>query len=130
MEIYKIGASASIKKQIQNKDIVEFSKISMDENPVHLVEEFAANTIFKKKIAHGLYIASLISAVIGNKLPGHGAIYLSQTLNFKKPVFIGDVIEAVVTVTDTPKPSILKLRTCCLNQNNEIVIDGEALVKY
>lgn len=125
-----VGTTASLKRLITEEDINQFAAVSLDNNPIHLIDDFAATTIFKKKIAHGFFISSFISAIIGNKLPGNGSIYLSQTLNFRKPVFVGDVVEAIVTVTEIPKPKYYKLHTICKNQNNETVIEGEALVKY
>lgn len=124
-----IGKKTSIKKIMTEEDIKIFAGISMDGNPVHLDEEYASKTIFKKRIVHGLYVSSLISAVIGNKLPGEGTIYLKQDLNFKKPVYINDEVTAEVEVLEMIKPTIYKLRTQCFNQDGDIVIDGHAIVK-
>ena len=93
-----IGQSASISKTITDKDVEAFADIVGDHNPVHLDEEYAKNTIFGRKIVHGMFGASLISATIGTKLPGNGTIYLNQSLSFKRPVYINDTIEAIVTV--------------------------------
>lgn len=130
MPIPIIGSTASLKKLITDEDIKQFSNISLDINPIHLNEDFAAKSIFKKRIAHGFLVSSLISAVIGNKLPGHGSIYLNQTIAFRKPVYIGDTVEAIVTVVQILKPNCYRLNTVCKNQNAETVIEGEALVKY
>jgi 3-hydroxybutyryl-CoA dehydratase len=92
------GMTETYAKEVKSSDVVGFAEISGDRNPIHLSEHFAAKTPFGGRIAHGLYTASLISAVIGTRLPGPGAIYLSQTLNFKAPVKIGDVVEASVEV--------------------------------
>ena len=126
-----IGDSASRSKTITDLDVRTFAAVSGDENPIHLDEEFAANTPFKKPIVHGMLSASLISAVLANDLPGQGSIYLGQTLKFVAPVFIGDEITARVTVVSVrdDKP-IAKLETVCVNQRNEIVIKGEATVHY
>lgn len=126
-----IGDSASRSKTITDVDVQTFAAVSGDENPIHLDEEFAATTRFKKRIVHGMLSASLISAVLANDLPGQGSIYLGQTLKFVAPVFIGDEITARVTVTSVrdDKP-IAKLETVCINQRDEIVIKGEATVHY
>lgn len=116
-------------KIITMEDIKNFSQLSGDENPVHLDAEYAKNTIFKDIIAHGLYVASLISAVIANKMPGAGSIYLGQDLKFLKPAYVGDEIVAEVSVLDFPKSNFAKLKTVVTNQRKEIVIEGTALVK-
>ena len=126
-----VGDTASRSKIITDEDVRTFAAVSGDENPIHLDEKFAADTPFGKRIVHGMLSASLISAVLANDLPGHGSIYLGQTLKFKAPVFIGDEITARVTVTSVRdgKP-IAKLETVCTNQRDEIVIEGEATVHY
>ena len=124
-----IGDTASITKVITQKDVEIFAQISDDLNPVHLDDSFAAKTIFGKRIAHGMLVGGLISGVIGTKLPGRGSIYLSQIMRFKKPVYFEDTITAVVKVIDIreDKP-IITLNTQCINQNQEVVIEGEAVV--
>jgi acyl dehydratase len=126
-----VGDSASRTKAITDAEIRAFAALSGDENPLHVDEEFAATTPFKRRIAHGMLSASLISAVLANDLPGQGSIYLGQTLKFVAPVFIGDEITARVTVVSVrdDKP-IAKLETVCVNQRGEIVIKGEATVHY
>src|SRR6476660_5362757 len=84
------GMSESFSKVVSSSDVVGFAELTGDRNPIHLAQHFAAKTPFKTRIAHGLYTASLISAVLGTRLPGPGAIYISQTLNFRAPVRIGD----------------------------------------
>ena len=127
----KVGDTAARSKTITDEDVRTFAAVSGDENPIHLDEKFAADTPFGKRIVHGMLSASLISAVLANDLPGHGSIYLGQTLKFVAPVFIGDEITARVTVTYVRegKP-IAKLETVCTNQRDEIVIEGEATVHY
>ncbi len=129
MKAPPIGASAQISRTIDEAAIAAFAAVSGDTNPMHLSRDFASRTRYKRPIAHGMLTATLISAVIGTKLPGPGCIYVSQTLNFRKPVFVGDRITATVTVTsmDAHKP-MLTLRTQCANQSAEIVLDGEARV--
>lgn len=123
------GDSAEITKTIGEADIVAFAEVTGDHNPVHLDESFAQKTRFGRRIAHGMLTASLISAVLANKLPGQGSVYLGQTLQFVAPVFPGDEVTARVTVTTVrdDKP-IVKLETICVNQRGETVIRGEATV--
>lgn len=126
---YKIGDSAQLSKTVKDEDIRIFAEVTEDKNPLHLDDEFASKTIFKRRIAHGFLTAGLISAVIGNKLPGNGTIYLSQTLNFLAPVYVGDDITAKVEVLQILKGGKrLRLKTQVVNQNGTVVIDGEALV--
>lgn len=126
----KIGMCEYIEKTITELDVINFSEISLDTNPLHLDEEYAKNTIFKGKIVHGILGAGLISGVIGTKLLGKGAIYLSQNLKFLAPVRIGDTIRAEVKVIDLDKEKRkVGLKTICINQEGVIVIDGEAKVK-
>lgn len=126
---FKVGDSAEITKTIEQADIHAFADVTGDHNPVHVDEAFAQRTRFGRTIAHGMLTASLISAVLANKLPGAGSVYLGQTLQFVAPVFPGDEITARVTVKEIreDKP-IVKLETVCLNQRGEIVIRGEATV--
>ena len=125
----KVGDSAEVTKKIEQADIDAFANVTGDHNPVHVDEEFAKTTRFGKRIAHGMLTASLISAVLANKLPGEGSVYLGQTLKFVAPVFAGDEITARVTVREIreDKP-IVKLETVCVNQREEVVIRGEATV--
>jgi 3-hydroxybutyryl-CoA dehydratase len=125
----RVGDTASITRTIKDEDIRAFADVSGDHNPVHLDESFAVGTRFGKRIAHGMLGASLISAVLGNELPGSGSIYLNQTLQFLGPVYIEDTITARVTVTRIREDkSIVTLETTCENQRGEIVIRGEAIV--
>ncbi len=126
---FSVGDSAEIIRTIEQTDIDAFASVTGDHNPVHVDEEFAKTTRFGKRIAHGMLTASLISAVLANKLPGEGSVYLGQTLKFVAPVFPGDEITARVTVKEIreDKP-ILKLETICVNQRDEVVIRGEATV--
>ena len=126
---FKVGDTAEITKTIELADIDAFAEVTGDHNPVHVDEEFAKTTRFGRRIAHGMLTASLISAVLANKLPGEGSVYLGQTLQFVAPVFAGDEITARVTVKEVreDKP-ILKLETICMNQRGEVVIRGEATV--
>lgn len=124
----RIGDCAEYSKPITEADIITFAEVTGDNNPVHLDEHYASATIFKGRIAHGMLVASMISAVIGTILPGNGTIYLSQLLEFIKPVRIGDTIKAEVSVVDILPKGRVKLKTVCYNQFSEIVVDGEAFV--
>jgi 3-hydroxybutyryl-CoA dehydratase len=124
-----VGMSESLTKTVASSDVVGFAQLTGDRNPIHLSEHFAARTSFGKRIAHGLYTASLISAVLGTRLPGPGAVYISQTLNFRAPVKIGDTVDVTVTVAElVPEKSRARL-TCVCAVDGEVVLDGEALVK-
>ncbi len=125
----KPGDTAALSRTISDDDIRAFANATGDHNPLHLDEEFAKQTRFGKRIAHGMLSASLISAVIADELPGQGSVYLGQTLQFVAPVFPGDTVTARVTVTGIreDKP-IVKLETICTNQRQEVVIRGEATV--
>ena len=128
-QLYEIGEAAQLSKTVKDEDIRIFAEVTGDKNPLHLDDEFASKTIFKRKIAHGFLTAGLISSVIGSKLPGNGTIYLSQTLNFLAPVYIGDEITAKVEVLQVLKGGKrLRLKTQVINQNRTVVVDGEALV--
>lgn len=129
LEELKIGQRSSLKKVINKEMIEAFAEISGDKNPVHLDDKYAQKTIFKGRIAHGILVSGLISAVIANQLPGEGTIYLSQTLKFLRPVRVDDEITAEVEILNIDfEKSRVNLRTTCINQNNIQVIDGEALV--
>jgi len=126
-----IGSTASITKMISDQDIVRFADVIGDHNPVHLDDDYAAKTMFKKRIAHGMLCGGLISAVIGTRLPGPGTIYLSQTMRFLAPVYIGDTVTARATVTKIREDKgIITLETVCRNQDNQNVVEGEAVVMY
>ena len=126
--MYAVGDFAEMGKVITEEDVFLFAGITGDRNPVHISHEFAAATRFGERIAHGMLVAGLISAVIGMKLPGPGCIYVSQTLNFIRPVRIGDEIRARAEIAEVVSEKRLRLRTQCFNQRNEIVLDGEAVI--
>lgn len=123
------GASASISKTVTDADVRAFAAVSLDDNPVHLDDAYAATTRFGRRIAHGMLSAGVVSAVIGTRLPGPGTVYLSQSLQFKGPVFIDDTITATITVKALreDKP-IATLETVVTNQRGEVVLTGEAVV--
>jgi len=125
----KIGGSAQTTKTITESDIELFARATGDFNPVHLDQAYAEKTPFRGRIAHGLLSVGLLSAVLGNILPGHGTIYLSQEVKFLAPVKIGDTITARVEVMElNPEKNRVKFRTSCLNQDGKIVTDGVAWV--
>jgi 3-hydroxybutyryl-CoA dehydratase len=128
IEDIEIGMSRNLRKVITDRDIEMFAEVSTDYNPVHLDDDYANDTIFEGRIAHGMLTAGLISAVIGEQLPGHGTVYLSQTLKFLAPVRPGDMVNAVVIVTDMdiPKRRVTMETHCEINDKK--VLKGEAVV--
>lgn len=121
-----VGMSAAFAKTVTEADIGIYAGVTGDFNPAHVNEEFAKDTMFKGRIAHGMLSAGFISTVLGTKLPGPGCIYVSQTLKFKAPVHIGDTVTARVEVTGTvPEKKFVILRTVC-SVADKVVIDGEA----
>src|SRR5882724_8337757 len=128
LEDLKVGQSAMFGRTVTEADIAAFAGVSGDTNPIHLHEGFAKGTRFGQRIAHGMLSGSFISTVIGTKLPGPGAIYISQTMNFMAPVLIGETITAVATVSAIyATKRRVTLKTQCLN-GDKVVIDGEAVV--
>ena len=128
---FNIGQKATISKIYTKEDIENFAKLSGDMNPIHIDNDYSKKTIFKKPIAHGILVASLISNVIGNKLPGEGSIYLNQVLKFIKPVFVDDRITATVVITELDNnKNLINLNTNCKNQDGNIVITGDAIVLF
>ncbi len=127
-EDISVGMAADLMKTVMSSDVVGFAQLSGDNNPVHLSAHYAAKTPFKDRIAHGLYTASLISAVLGTKLPGPGAIYLTQSLNFRAPVRIGDVVHAHAEVTQVDATKKRVTLACTCSVDNKVVLDGEAVV--
>jgi 3-hydroxybutyryl-CoA dehydratase len=123
----RVGDSAQISKTITESDIELFARATGDFNPVHLDQAYAEKTMFKGRIAHGLLSVGLLSAILGNTLPGHGTIYLSQEVKFLAPVRIGDTITAKVEVIELiPEKNRAKFRTTCTNQDGKEVVEGIA----
>ena len=128
IEELEIGMSRHVTKEVTDRDIEMFAEISTDRNPVHLDDDYAKDTIFEGRIAHGMLTAGLISAVIGEQLPGHGTIYMGQQLTFLAPVRPGDVVRAEVTVMDIDYAKRrVTLKTECL-VDGKPVLRGEAKV--
>jgi len=126
----KIGDSASFAKTITEGDVVNYAGLTGDFNPVHIDAEYARESLFKERIAHGMLVSGLISAVLGTQLPGANSLYLGQDLKFKAPVKIGDTATATVTVTEKRDDKrIITLKTTVTNQDGVVVIDGSAVIK-
>jgi 3-hydroxybutyryl-CoA dehydratase len=127
LEDLKVGMTAAFGKTVTEADIMAFAGVSGDTNPVHLHHDFAANTLFKGRVAHGMLSASFISTVLGTKLPGPGCIYVSQNIQFKAPVRAGDTVTARATITEIiPEKRRVVLKTVC-TIGDKVVIDGEAV---
>jgi 3-hydroxybutyryl-CoA dehydratase len=123
-----VGQRETLMKAVMDTDVVGFAKLSGDDNPIHLCDVYAAGTRFGQRIAHGLYTASLISAVLGTRLPGPGAIYRSQSLNFHAPVSIGDVVTVTVEVAELIQVGRKVRLICEASVDGRTVLDGEAVV--
>jgi len=123
-----VGMRESYSRTVTDADVRGFAEVSGDHNPIHLDDAYAAKTPFKSRIAHGIYTASLISAVIASRLPGPGSIYMSQTLQFLAPVRIGDKVDATVEVVELLDKRRVKLRCQC-KVGDTVVLEGEAMVK-
>jgi 3-hydroxybutyryl-CoA dehydratase len=128
IEEMSVGMERSLRKVVTDRDIELFAEVSTDRNPVHLDDAYAQDTVFQGRIAHGMLAAGLISAVIGEQLPGHGTVYLGQNLKFMAPVRPGDMVEAVVRVMgiDHTRRRVT-LETFC-RVGDTVVLKGEALV--
>src|SRR5690348_13278620 len=124
-----VGQRASLTRTISDADIRAFAEVTGDGNPLHIDDAFAAHSRFGRRIAHGLLSAGLISAVLGTRLPGPGAVYLQQTLRFVRPVYPGDTLTAMVEVTAyRDDRRMITLRTTCTDQRGDMVLDGEAVM--
>lgn len=121
------GMKAHRTRMITEREVTLFAEASGDENPLHLDDAYAATTQFGRRIAHGILVAGIVSAVLGNDLPGPGALYASQTLRFPAPVYLGDTVTATVEVTKV-RSRTATLSTVCTNQEGVVVLEGEAVV--
>ena len=128
IEDLEIGMTRAIAKTIGDREIEMFAELSTDHNPVHLDEAYAKDTIFSGRIAHGMLTAGLISAVIGEQLPGHGTVYMKQDLKFLAPVRPGDRVEAQVTVSNIDYAKRRVTLDCRCSVGDTVVLRGEALV--
>jgi len=125
----KIGDSYSTSREVTDELIRKFAEVSGDYNPIHLDEEFAKKTRFGRRIAHGMLSGAFISAVLGAEFKERKIVYLSQTMKFIAPVFIGDTVTATGTVAKIREErGIVTLETICTNQNGEMLVKGEAVV--
>ena len=126
IEEITIGMEISYSQTITDADVKSFAGISGDHNPIHVSDEYAQNSRFKKRMAHGLMSASFFSALFGTKIPGPGCVYVSQSLRFKRPVYLDDTVIATVIVSEVDTANRrVSFRTIC-KVLNKIVIDGEA----
>jgi len=123
-----VGMSAEYSRKVSDQDIERFAALSGDDNPVHLDDEYANASMFKGRIAHGMLSASFISTIFGTRLPGPGAIYLSQTLKFKAPVRPGDVVDATVEITAIDRDRRRVSFACVCRVDGGTVLEGEALL--
>lgn len=125
---YSEGQTASLTRTVTEAEVEAFAWASGDTNPVHLDEDYAKRTRFGRRIAHGMLIGSYISTLLGTQFPGPGTIYMSQTMAFLHPVYLGDTVEVVVTVTGyRAEREVLSLRTECFNQRGDMVLRGDAV---
>ena len=127
-EDLSVGMREGLLKTVMNDDVIGFATLTGDHNPIHLSDHYARKTKFGDRIAHGLYTASLISAVLGMRLPGPGAVYLSQTLNFRAPVKIGDVVDVSVEIVEMTDKGRRVRFLCECRVDGVVVLDGEAIV--
>ena len=127
---FKIGDKATLKKAFTESEVESFVKMSLDDNPIHIDREYAETTVFGQPIVHGILVASLLSGLMGGKFPGHGTVYLGQTLRFMSPVYVDEEVEATVEVVKIreDKP-IITLKTQCVKSDGTIALEGEAVVK-
>ncbi|HVV32224.1 MAG TPA: MaoC family dehydratase [Vitreimonas sp.] len=124
-----VGMRETYSRTVTDADVRGFAEVSGDHNPIHLSDKFAAKTPFKTRIAHGIYTASLISAVIASRLPGPGTIYMAQTLNFMAPVRIGDKVDATVEIVELMEKGRRAKLKCECKVGETVVLTGEAMVK-
>ena len=128
LEDLSVGMTATLTRTVQENDITLFAEVTGDSNPVHLDEDYAAQTMFGGRIAHGMFTAAYISAVLGTKLPGPGAIYISQSLRFKAPVRIGDAVVATVTIDAVDDKRRRVTFQTVARVGETVVLEGEAML--
>ncbi|HCP57203.1 MULTISPECIES: MaoC family dehydratase [Pseudomonas] len=121
-----VGQTASYSKTVEERDVQLFAAVSGDNNPVHLDPEFAAESMFKERIAHGMFSGALISAAVACELPGPGTIYLGQTMRFTLPVKLGDTLTVRLEILEKLPKFRVRIATQVFNQRDEMVVDGEA----
>lgn len=129
--MFEIGQKVSIEKTFIEEEVINFSKMSMDDNPIHFNKAYAEKSRFKQRIVQGPFVISFIGGLLGSKLPGPGTIYINQNTQYLKPVFIGEKIIASIEIKEIRKDKpVIKLRTWVEKENGELVIDGEAVVLF
>ena len=129
LERLGVGKTFEITITITEQMVENFARATGDYNPIHMDEDYARGTIFKTRVVHGMLHAGLISGIVGTHFPGKGTIYLSQTLNFLKPVFVGEEVTYRLKVLEyLQQKNSLRLETVCINQKGETAVNGEALV--
>jgi 3-hydroxybutyryl-CoA dehydratase len=122
----EVGQTASYSKTVEERDILLFAAVSGDRNPLHLDAEYAATTLFKERIAHGMFSGALISAAVACTLPGPGTLYLGQQIRFEKPVKLGDTLTVRLQILEKLPKYRVRIATQVFNQREELVVDGEA----
>ena len=127
---FHVGDSETCSRDVTEKAIIDFAQVSGDYNPIHINNEYASHSIFKKRIAHGLFCLSMVSYLIGMKLPGQGAVFLNEQLRYLAPAYLGDTITATVSI-DSINYEKRRLDMCfkCVNQNNVTCLEGTTLVQ-
>jgi len=126
---FKVGDHVSKLCCYSERDVKKFADLSGDSNPIHLDKEFAKNTIFGERIVHGMLVVSVFSALIANEIPGTGSIYLHQSIDFKSPVKIDQNVSAIIEIVSIKKEKgIYELRTFCVDDQGDILVDGKAIV--
>ncbi|MDX1298250.1 MAG: MaoC family dehydratase [Pseudomonas sp.] len=125
-DVLEVGQTASYSKTVSERDIQLFAEVSGDHNPVHLDAEYAATTMFKERIAHGMFSGALISAAVACELPGPGTIYIGQSMRFTAPVKLGDTLTVRLEILEKLPKFRVRVATRVFNQNDELVVDGEA----
>lgn len=122
----EVGQTATYSKTVEERDILLFAAVSGDHNPVHLDAEYAATTMFRERIAHGMFSGALISAAVACTLPGPGTIYVGQQMSFQKPVKLGDTLTVRLEILEKLPKFRVRIATRVFNQNDDLVVDGEA----
>jgi len=128
-KLLKVGDSAQLQRKFTEDDVQQYAELSTDRNPIHLDEEYASNTQFKSRIVHGMLVGSLFSALLGQKLPGEGAIYMAQNIKFKAPVYLDKLVIASVEITEIhPTKPIVSLGAKCVDELGNLLLVGDAVM--
>ncbi len=127
-ETLRVGDSGTFSKTISEQDVFSFAHISGDYNPLHIDEEYARRSVFEHRVAHGILTAGIISTVLGSEIPGVGTIFVELHIRFLKPVYFGDTVSAIATVTEIVNPKRVRLMVACQNGAGQDVAIGHAVV--